>query len=323
MTELLVYKNGAKEFKIQIGDKGNPVTYQVVGKYDADAPDGFQRARTTKVLDPDISNSVCFGAYDSDRGVYDTGLTKYSKSLSKVYPNEDDRQRALSQITKLILNPLIDLKGADKIDPSNNEFWDDFRTNISLDQSFNTSDPLQLYQLYILILRGVLAPVGLESEAFFKRDAQYAVENKDSVVDVSQKRELEKNKSVARFMNLLDSDPTGLEAILEWMGVPGVAGAEDALLNTIFTQWLQKDDNQNPKQFLETYANYYESTSGKQILTIFKELRRLEKLKFVKRTTAGIMLNDTFLGENMKKSAEAVAKDTDLLQKVYDLADSQ
>lgn len=323
MKELLVYKNAKDDFKIKIAENGEqPYVYQVVSKYDADAPSGFKDHRTTKALDPDVNNTVPLAVYDDNRKVYDTGLTKDSKALKKLYPDEADRQRALQVITKSILNPLADLKGMDTLNPNNFEFWDDFGITISLDQSFNTSDPLQLYYLYILTLRGKLAPIGFESDPHYKTDAQYCVENKDSVIDVAQKREFEKSKATSRFMNLLDTDKEGLESILEWIGVPGVAGTEDALMNTIFTQWLQNDDNQNPKAFLEAYKTLYESPSGKNKTLIYSKLRKLEKARKVTRTPSGVSLGNDFLGKNMKDAAEKLVVDNELLQKFYDVFDA-
>lgn len=319
MQELLVYKNGDKEFKIQVSDDSlSPVTYQVIPKYDADAPDGFQKARTTKILDPDVNNVTPLAFFDGDRKVYDTGLSKNSKALKRVYPDDANLQTALQLINKLIVKPFTSDRPLETIEPSNVEFWDDFNIKLGVDLSFNTSDPMQLFQLYCLVLHGKLAPTGLESEPYFKNSSQYAVENKDTVVDVSQKREFEKNKAVSRFINLLDTDKEALSAILEWMGIPGLADADDAMMNTVFTHWLSKDDNQNPKEFLDVYKNYYESESGKKQLQIFKGLKTLERKKFVKRGIAGnILFEDEVIGKNMKEATANVLKDTQLLDKIY------
>lgn len=310
---ILVYKNGEKEFRIQ-----SNTPYQIVSKFDADAPDGFQRMRTTKVPDPSVGvNGTPLAFFDLDRGVYDTALTEYSKALVKLYPDSDDRKRALQEITKRITNPLITLKTRESVDPSNVVFWDDFRINLAIDEVLNTSNPLQLFYLYSLIIHGKLAPVGFESDSYFKNNAQFAVENKESVINISQKRELEKSKAISRFVTLHEDDEPALLAILEWMGITGLEGADEALMNTVFKNWLEKDDNQNPKEFLNTYDNYYKTTSGKNVLDIFKGLKDLTKLKKVKKTTEGILFEDEIIGSNFKVAAEKIATSKDLLEKFY------
>lgn len=310
---ILVYKNGDKEFRIQAN-----TPYQVVSKYDADAPDGLQRMRTTKIPDPAVGvNGTPLAFFDLDRGVYDTALTEYSKALVKLYPDADERKRALQEITKRILNPLIALKTKESIDPSNVTFWDDFRINLAVDEVFNTSNPLELFYLYSLIIHGKLAPIEFESEAYFKNNAQFSVEDKADVINVSQKRELEKSKAIARFVTLHEDDKPALSAILEWMGITGLEDADEALMNTVFKNWLERDDNQNPKEFLKTYDNYYKTKSGKNVLDIFKGLKDLAKLKRVKKSTEGVLFEEEIIGKDFKEAAEKVATNKELLEKFY------
>ena len=317
MEELLAYKNGNKEYKIKIGTLDKPVTYQVVPMFDASALDGFQKHRTTKIIDPIVYNRVRLATWDAGKKCYDTALSKNSRILTRMYPDESLRQSALQKLTKLIINPLLDIYTKDQLDIKNFEFWDSFTENIELDNSYDTSDPIQLAKLYWLISKGDLCPVGLESESYYLGSAQYAVENKDAVVDVIQKRKLEVNRANNRFITLLDTDKEGLMAIMEWMGITGLTEDGDELLNSIFTSWLESDDNQNPKQFLETYDNYYVSESGKKELTMFKDLKHLQREKKIERGMNGFYINDHFLGKDLKESARNVLKDNDLLEKVY------
>src|SRR5215216_6378183 len=101
--ELLVYKNGNQEYSIKIGTSDKPYTYQVISMFDASAPDGFQKMRTTKVIDPNIYNRVRLGTYDSEKMMYDAGLTENSRILINLYPDKALRQTALKNITKYII----------------------------------------------------------------------------------------------------------------------------------------------------------------------------------------------------------------------------
>jgi len=316
--ELLVYKNGNQEYSIKIGTEDKPYTYQVIPMYDASAPDGFQKMRSTKIIDPNVYNRVRLGTYDPAKLMYDVAFTENSRILTRLYPDKSLRQTALKNITKYIINPMLQIYTKEQLlDFKNFDFWDTLTENIELDNSYNTSDPMQLFKLYCLISKGDLCPAGLESESYYLGSAQYAVENKDSVVDVGQKRKLEISQATSKFITLLSTDKEGLTAILEWMGITGVVDSEDALLNDIFTTWLSKDDNQNPKAFLETYANYYESEAGKKELVMFKDLKSLQRKKKIVKGMQGFTLNDHLLGKDLKDAAKNVLKDNSLLELVY------
>lgn len=315
---ILAYKNGNKEFRIQIGTSKEPITYQVIGMIDYDAPDAFQKQRTTKIIDPTVNNVVRVVRFNQRLNMYDTGMHETSAALLQMYPEDDDRKTALQKISKLILNPLGKIRGGTKnLEPDNLEWWDNFRHKIELDGSYNTADPEQLAVLYMLILHGKLCPAGLESEFHFKSSAQYAVENKETVVDAGQKRKLNISKATNKFITLLDTDKEGLTNILEFMGISGVVGAEEAMLNDIFTDWLAKDDNQNPEQFLELYDKYYNSSAGKQEMTMFKALKDLSRLKKITQNTTGFYLDGEFIGTTLKSATKLILENQELLDKVY------
>jgi hypothetical protein len=313
---ILAYKNGDKEFKIEIGTSSNPVTYQVIGMIDHEAPDAFKEKRTTKIIDPTVDNTVRPVRFDSMVNMYDTGLHEMSSALMRLYPEDSNRQRALAYLTKNVLNPWGKIRGIKNLEPDSLLFWDDYRHVISLDKVYNTANPEDLASLYQLVLHGKLAPAGLESEPFFRGTAQYAVENKNTVVDAGQKRKLAVSKATNKFITLLDTDKEGLEIILEFMGISGVLGSDEAMLNDIFTDWLAKDDNQNPQEFLELYETYYDSKSGKQEMIMFKSLKDLSRTRKITQTPQGFSLDGEFLGTTLKAASKLVLNNQDLLDKV-------
>lgn len=314
---ILAYKNGNKEFKIEIGTSDNPITYQVIGMIDYDAPEAFQKQKTTKIIDPTVNNTVRPAKYDNRLRMYDTGMHETSAALAQLYPDDEERKIALRHITKHILNPLGKIRGVKNLEPDNLVWWDNYRHTIELDASYNTSDPERLAILYMLILNGKLCPAGLESEFYFKGAAQYAVENKETVVDAGQRRKLNTSKATSKFMSLLDTDKEGLSNILEFMGISGIEGANEALLNDIFTDWLAKDGNQNPDEFLELYDKYYNSESGKKEMTMFKALKDLNRKRVITQTTSGFHLEGELIGATLKAATKKVLENQDLLDKVY------
>ena len=317
-VKILVYKNGNKDFYIEVGK-----SYQIVPKYDADAPDGFRTHRTTKVLDPDIVDPVNLAVWDLDRNVYDTGLEASSKALNKLYnKNQDEVNTALKTINKEIANKLLTFWDKSQLDPKNLEFWDDMNAELGVDNVFNTNDPLQLYKLYQLILQGKLCPSGLEGEPQFKKSASFSVEDKTTVIDVSQKRELNKTSAKAKFFNMLEQDPKIAVNVMEYMGVTGLSHSDIALLNSTFSTWIDRDDNQNPKKFLETYKEVNDSESGKRVFEVFGQLRELQKNNKIDRKVNGLYFGEHFLGKNNKEAAEKAVNDPILLDKIYETTDA-
>ena len=104
--KITAYKKPSGEaFHIE-GEKA----YQIINKFDANAPDGFRRERTTKVLDSDASEqSIPLSVYDSQKRCWDTALDNTSRRLNELFPNKEDLQRHLQDVTKHIYNPLLQI----------------------------------------------------------------------------------------------------------------------------------------------------------------------------------------------------------------------
>ena len=311
--KITVYKKGnGEKFEIEIGK-----SYQIINKFDANALDGFQKHRTTKVLDPQASvTRVPLAIWDGQKMSYDIALDENSTRLNNIFKDKEELQRHLKVVTKEIYNKLLSIYGKDKLDAKNTEFWDDFCYHITADNVLNTNKPLELAQLYFLIVHGKLAPVGFESENLFKKCAQFSVENKETVVGATQKREIEKNKAIAKFVNLLDDDKEELATLLEYIGITGLDEADEALMNSVFTNWLDKDDNQNPKQFLEVYEKFHKSSAGKTYMKIYRALKELHRKKKIKKNMDGVIFEEEVLGKDFKEASTTVQNSSALLEKL-------
>lgn len=313
---IILYKRGDNQFELSSNS-----LYQVIPKFDADAVDGFQAERTTKILDPEAGvTTVNLAVWDAAREVYDTGMTEYSAALTRLYPNIEARRVVLREITKHILNPMIQRKG-NVFDPNNLEFWDNESFDLSVDHIFNTEKVEDLYKMYLLVLHGNLAPTEFESDPAFKNSAQYSVENKESVIDLKHKKELELNKATAMFFTMLTSSRAELIALLDWMKISTQTEIDDALLNSVFTRWLKEDINQNPRQFLELYENMIKSPSGKRELEMYSNLVQLRKSGKIKQAFNTITLDGEDLGSSLKDVTKKVLADEELTTRIMNLLD--
>lgn len=311
---IVLYRRGEETFELT-----NKGLYQIVSKFDADALDGFQEHRTTKVLDPEAgAMTVNLAVWDDERKMWDTGMTEYSSALMRLEPNPTARKILLASIKKHILEPMITLK-QDVFDPHNNEFWDNESFTLTLDHVFNTERPDHLYTLFLLVLHGNLAPKEFESDPAFRLKASYSVENKESVIDLKHRKELEVNEATATFFTMLKTQKAELMALLEFLKISSGVDTDDALLNSIFTRWLKDDVNQNPKAFLKGYENYIDSPSGKEELQMFANLTQLRREGKIKQSFNKILFNGDEIGDNMRDAAKKVLADQTLKEEILKL----
>lgn len=302
---------GQKEFRIKKGE-----IYQIVPRFDADAPDGFQEFSTTKIIDPEAGQQVVnLAVWDEDKNVYDTAFTVHSKALINLYPDPKAREEVVAQIKKHILQPMIDIKG-DVFDPKNTEYWDEEIFTLNLDETFKTDDPYSLFRLYLLTIHGIIAPKDFESSNRFKF-AQYSVENKDGLVTLKQRKELNKNKAIGVFYTLLTSNKAKLISILDWMKVGASLEDDEGLLNLVFTDWLNNHP-QNSQLFTETVAQF-DTASGKKEIEMYSHLVTLVSKKRIKKYVGRVELDGEVIGTDLKDATKKVLQDRELTNKIIEI----
>jgi hypothetical protein len=296
--------------------------YKVVPKLDTQAPDGFIAHETTKILNPEIGTSVPMAVWDEDRGVWDTGLHENSKILVRLYPEPKSRAEVLKGLKKFIIDPVEAIKGRgvlSHIQPKGEEsFWDNNSTNLVKDLTFSTSNPMDLLSIYSAVLHGNLAPKEMEESPIFRNKAQFAVQNIEQVVDLKQRKDLEKNEAIGLFFTMLTQNKEDLLVILDYLGIPSTNNPDKAALNSVFTEWLNNKENgyQNASIFVETYE-FFQSKDGKEELKIFSTLKDLLRKQVIKRKMGAIYLDDLDLGANLKLAAKRAVKSEEIQELIF------
>lgn len=296
--------------------------YKVVPKLDSGAPDGFVNHDTTKLLHPEIGTSIPMAVWDIDRGVWDTGLHENSKILVKLYPDTASRNEVLKGLKKFIIDPVEAIKGKGvltHIQPKDEDsFWDKSSTFLVNELTFSTKNPMDLLSLYSAVLHGNLAPKAMEEEPTFKNKAQYAVQNIEQVVNLKQRKDLERNKSIGLFFTMLSQNKEELLVLLDYLGIPSSNNPDEAALNSTFTEWLNNKESgfQNAAIFSETYE-FFQTPSGKEELQIFATLKKLLRKEIIKRKMGSIYLDDVNLGANLKIAAKGALKSTEIQELIF------
>lgn len=305
------------EFEIKIPGidfsiKSNTI-YTVIPKPDPSAPDGYKEHGTTKLIHPDITDTVA-APFDVDMNVWDTGFYEFSPCLRAL--SEEERKAHVANVQKHIVEKVEQIKGKGVLDHSpNNTFFDEFPIALYNKVSFNTEDPIQLLMLYLVILGKDLAPKEFVGNPNFKK-AAYQVVNREREISNKQQLEIDKSKAIGEFHVLLRNKKDKLRIILDYLNISTAMIRDEDTFITVFQKFLndKQDGYRNGKIFLETIEKF--SGDGEEELFIFNNLSKLAANGELKIFKQEYFLGEHNLGSSLKIAAMKVAQDPELVQLV-------
>lgn len=293
--------------------------YQVTPKPDEDAPDGFRKERTTKVLSPRITESIgC--VKNAQTNTWDTGFYEYSPCYKHLPMNQ--REEIVKNIVKNIKEPIENLYGGtNKLDQNNDAFWDEYSFELRNGEIFNTAEPKELLNLYMAILHRSLAPVKDASHTSY-REAKYCVINKDEVINRKLSKDLNYNKAIGNFWTLYENDKPKLIDVLGYLGLHATESTNEATLNNIVSNYLKnkQSGDQNVEIFLETFKKA-KTEEGKAEIKLYGNLKDLAKKGVIIKEGTDYMLAGKPIGSTFKIAASVVAKDQELQEAVITALD--
>lgn len=309
-----------KEFEIKVPGtdfviKSNTI-YTVLPKPDPNAPDAFREHGTTKIIHPDISNTV--GApYSEEMGVWDTGFYKFSPCLAGM--NAQEKEDFVKIVNEHIVQPIEEIKGQGVLDHKNNKFYDDFVITLYNKVSFNTEDPFQLLGLYFSVLSKQLCPKQHLGNPNFKF-AAYQVVNREKEISNKEQISIDKTKAVGEFYKMLNSNKTKLENILNYLNISSTVIEDEDTFITIFNRYLEdrQDGYRNGKLFLDTLEKF-NTKSGEEELYIYKALDTLYGLGKLKLIKQEYYLNDFNLGSSLKIAAMTAVNNPNIKKLITEL----
>ena len=275
--------------------------YQIQPKMDASAPDGFKEVGTTKVISPDIGNTV-HAPFDGEMKVWNTGFWKSSPILRGM--SDAEKESYVKMVNKHIVKPVEDIKGEGILGhQENNSFLDDFGIDLKAYRLLNTAEPLQRLALYFAVLGKHLAPKDHQSNPLYS-GAQYVIVDSENAVNVKQEREMLKNEAIGLFYVLQKHDKEKMSNLLEYLNISNSKTTDKATLNSSFNRWLEDKTNgyQNSDIFTKTY-NKFDSEDGEEELYFYKNLKLLVDKNIVKMQRGELFLNGKSLGAGYKLAA--------------------
>lgn len=288
--------------------------YEVVEKYDANAPQGFKKYETTKALDKDIQNLENVAVFNSMIGGWDTGLYAESPLLNMAIPSEETRNIVLKQLEEYITEPIerVRGKGALRSTEDNNTFWDNLQVEVFKGKVFNTSDPMQLLQLYLLILRRALTPQEHESHPNFI-NSQYCILDKELVMDKENEQALRIVKAYSLYGGLRTSSKSSLLAILNYLNFNVDENVNDSSLDLMFKRFIEhkKDGIFNIKEFIQV-SEEYSTKEGKNIINFYQQLKEMYANGLVELRGKEVYIDGEYIGSSFKNAAMAINQNKDV-----------
>lgn len=299
--------------------------YEVQEKLDSSAPDGFIEYRTTKVLNAQITDSYSGAVYDTERDIWDTGLYLNSRSFREAFGTNEGANTVLDQIQEHIVKPYEAEKGEGSLNytQANNKFWDKFNIPIARGKVFDTSKVDDLLRLYLAVIHKRLTPKEHESNPIFKQPkSNYLIVDKEGAIGRQAETEMRRMEATATFYTMMGSNKDGLLQVLDYLGIAAGTNTDKATLVRVFTTWLDNktDRYQNDKLFIEAVEEF-NTEKGKDIFFIHSKLKELYRKGKVKFKKGEVYLDDIYVENGWKNSANKIQQDRELYELLSTMID--
>ncbi len=299
--------------------------YEVIPKYDADAPDGYRQFRSSKILNKVAGKNTHSAPFNEVVGVWDTGLYEDSPMYATLPAKK--KQEIAGKVKSLIVEPFEKKFGKNKLDPTdpNNPFWNyedksSFKIELYPGRLFNTALPEQRLELFIALANKNLCPKDQESSPYFRK-AQFCIEDKNKARTLQQENDFYELEAMGTFYNLLDS-PKKLKLVLNYVGIKTSKNAkiDKKLITSQFNRHIEHKEHgyQNKKEFIEV-AKMAESPEGYNEIANYEILQELYRKGVVKKEFENFILDEEILGTSLKEAAKKITKEPTLQSKVVDL----
>lgn len=290
-------------------------TYEVRPKMDYTAPDGMQKAGTTKLLHE--GNAEVRGInFDENKRKWDTGFDESSLCNSDLLDAE--KSATLKSFNKNIKEPFELAYNVD-CSSTNDNFWAEYTYEVKTNKSFNTEDPKDLFDLFQAIKHGRVCEVGERDYALQK--ANYTLKNIDKVKSLEEERMADKFEAIATFSIMLnedfDKDDT-LLALLEWLQITNVRGAEKSTLRNIVMRMFDNPTNgyDFARRFLEA-IKLTESADGKKRMELFSVLQKLYLKNKIEQKRGTMYIDGHLLGNTLKEASQKALQNTEIADALY------
>ena len=302
----------ATSFKVGYTNIVMGQSYEVVPKYDADAPNGFQQFGTTKLMTKEIAETHQI-LFDESMGIWDTGFDEISLSNIDI---PDEEKTALVNIYNSVIKKKYeetfgkDLSSKDTPD----SFWRTYKFNIHNGKTFDTKNLKDLLDLFMALKHFKVCEKGEKS--YLSRTAMYNITNKEQVMTIAQSRVKDKAEAMFTYMTLDKGDKETMYTVLEWLQFTNVRSSDPQTLMGTVLAFLEKDVT-NVENFLAAYKQT-QSESGLEEMEAFSMVMKLYNRKVISYKRKEYYMNDEVIGNSPKDIAKRALSNGALMTSIVD-----
>lgn len=298
-------KKTTEPIKIKIGnitiEKGKK--YTIDHKFDGSAPDGLRKIEATRL--PFERNSIedCV-EFDESKELYDTGFYEESYCLSQY--TQAEKEEWVKVYNKEIRQPYENKKNVSLSQQEDNAYYKKYRFELYTNKEFDTSNPLDLFDLFNAILQRHICAKD-ERNPYYNGDAQFNLSNPQDIKNKSKEKTKKRRQTLEKFIVMSDANRDKLNLVLEFIGRENPAKIDSEDLKDLYFDIIHNTDNGMDfvDRFLEA-SERYDSEIGKVEMENFAAAKRLLKANKIKKTAKGFYtVNDEhFLGTSLQDIAK-------------------
>lgn len=305
----------AKEITLKVANTEFTIgdTLEITPKLDLDAPDGFQKHGTSKLLMKGIAEPFSIN-FDEDLQMWDTGFDQIHPINSKI-PSASKDAVVKGYITN-IKQPFEKRFNKDLSSTEDNTFWPEYIVDVYKGRKLDTSNIKDLLDLYLILKNGMAC--NEKEKDYFLKKARYNIKNTKQVKNVEEKRQETKFDAIGLLKVMLDSfdakkDDT-IYTILEWINVPNLRGADKDTVKRVVVKQLdnEKTGYDMARRFLDAYE-MTKSKSDKVIMENFSVLNKLLQKRKIQYKRQQYFIGDILIGNNLKEGAQKLLSDEELI----------
>jgi hypothetical protein len=275
--------------------------YAVDHKFDGSAPSGMKELGATKypIKGVEASEKVYF---DENRNVFDTGFYVESQ-CNKGILQADNPEELVRLYNEHIKEP-YERRMSVNATESNLEFWDKFNYSVRVNKSYNTNDPVDMFELFHALKQGVICNKGEKNYSLQK--AQYNISNLEAIKSKEDDKFDNKMKAVNTFNLLFDADEDKLYTILEYLGAINPQATKKDVLKRTYQRQLSDDKvgAEAVTRFLEA-VNKYNEPKGQLEMQYFSMCQKLYLAKKITKK-AGTFFDEA--GNQLANSIKDIAR---------------
>lgn len=315
-------KETTKNLIIKIGnlsiEKGK--RYVLDHKFDGGAPSGLKEIKATRLPFANNNVSDCV-EFDDSKRVYDTGFDINSKCLSQY--TQAEKEEWVSVYNKEIKLPYEQATGVSLSNNKDNDFYKEYRYDLYVNKEFDTSKPIDLFDLFNALLQGLVCAKD-ERNPFYANTAQFNLSNPSEIKNKNKEKTKKLRTAIEKFNIMVDSHREKLDLILEFIGRDNPSKIESEDLKDIYFDVLNsKKDSDFVERFLDA-SSKYDTEVGKEEIEWFSVIKKLLKASKIKKDRQKFVTSNDqiFLGNTLTDIAKfCMNKNSQQYKLISDLSD--